>query len=244
MTVKAIDLIDIPGITAFSTLRDAACPELPYSGFNTCHYTGDSPAHIAACRNELAQRLGISGEALVIPRQTHSANVVTISSTPAEVDNTDALVTCLRRTALCIHTADCVPVVLADTEAGVIGAAHSGWRGADQRIVERTIRAMQTLGASPARIIAAMGPCICADCFEVGEEVAQRFDRYGAVSRSRTKPHVDLPKVVAETMIECGVLPQHISPPPACPLCNSRDYFSARAAGINSGRTLTAIMLT
>lgn len=242
-----IDL-DMPqGITAFSTLRDATTPDDPYSGFNTCHYVADRPAHVAASRRVLHTAVGAT--AYIFPRQTHSCNVAVIDRTTDTVcqpDDTDALVTSLPDVALCIHTADCVPLVLADTAAGVIAAAHSGWKGTVASIATATVEAMTRLGAEPSRIVAAMGPCICADCFEVGEEVAERFLTAGmgaAVKRTYSaKPHIDLPRAVADTLIACGVRRFHIALPPACSRCNPHDFFSARAAGISSGRTLTLIM--
>ena len=75
LTVKAIDLLDIPGVVAFSTMRSATDVSDPYDGFNTCSYTGDAAEHVESCRSEVAQLLGIDAGALIMPRQTHSANV-------------------------------------------------------------------------------------------------------------------------------------------------------------------------
>ncbi|ROT08951.1 peptidoglycan editing factor PgeF [Muribaculaceae bacterium Isolate-104 (HZI)] len=243
LTVKAIDLLDIPGVVAFSTMRSATDVSDPYDGFNTCSYTGDAAEHVESCRSEVAQLLGIDAGALIMPRQTHSANVKIIYRHSVSLEDTDALVTCMRQTALCIHTADCVPVVMADVEAGVIGAAHSGWRGAEKRIVAATVDAMCSLGARPDRIVASMGPSICPKCFEVGDEVAQKFERYGAVSRINHVAHVDLYRVVAATLEDAGVNSRNISLPPTCSLCDCDNYFSARAMGVSSGRTLSVIML-
>lgn len=243
MTVKVTELIDTGSVIAFSTERCACDAADPYSGFSTCSYTGDDPRHVEACRHELARFLHVGVDSLVMPRQTHSANVAVVTHTPVNLEDTDALVTNLRGTALCIHTADCVPVLLADMSAGVIGAAHSGWRGAEKRIAEATVLKMQELGAEPRRIVAALGPCICEECFEVGEEVACRFDRYGAVDRSGTQPHVNLAGVVARTLLDAGLLSENITHPPGCSLCGGNRYFSARQSGVGSGRTVSVIML-
>ena len=241
--MKVTELLHLPGITAFSTLRDTDLPHLPYSGFSTCSYTGDAPAHYDACRDELAQYLGICSDNIVFPRQTHSLNVAVVNDPSLPLPDTDALVTDRHGIALGIHTADCVPVVLADPKAGIIGAAHSGWRGASGNIAALTVQKMKALGANPADIQAAMGPCIGPECFEVGEEVAAQFERFGAVMRTPGKPHVNLPKAVAASLVKAGVPQQNIAMPCGCSRCDFQRFFSARRLGVESGRTLTLIIL-
>ena len=226
------------GVVAFSTQRGCCNPSDPYDGFNACSYTGDDPAHIEACRHRL-------GMPYVMPRPTHSLNVAIVSS-PCEPVDVDAIVTSERRLALCINTADCVPVVLADPEAGVIAAVHSGWKGTVGRITARAVDAMVAIGAVPSRIHAAMGPCICRGCFEVGHEVAALFrdaSLSDAVVDLTPKPHVDLPAAVAMTLAECGVSPDAVAMPCGCSRCRPDRWFSARKLGVNSGRTLTVVYL-
>lgn len=168
---------------------------------------------------------------------------------PAEsLEDTDALVTSLPDTALCIHTADCVPVVMADAAAGVIAAVHSGWKGTVGRISALAVNEMAKLGADPARIVAAMGPCIGPECFEVGPEVTERFTEAGfpdsiiVPQPAGARPHIDLPGAVAFTLKECGLTEGNIHLPPACSRCRPDTYFSARRLGVASGRTLTVIV--
>lgn len=229
------------GITALHTLRGEVTAGDPYSGFNVCHYVGDEQAHVAACRALLCHELGIESSRLVVPRQTHSPRVAVITSLPAAPEDVDAVVTRLSDVAIGVSTADCVPVVLADAEAGVIAALHAGWRGALAGIVEATIAAMQSLGARPGRITAALGPCICAGCFEVGEEVAALFPA-SCVSRDGVKPHVDLPAYVTGLLQAAGLPEAQIAPPPSCTRCHPESLFSARAQGTASGRIFTAIL--
>lgn len=241
------------GATAFSTLRGAdACSGDAYSGFNACHYTGDDATHVAACREELAAELGVSVDRLVIPRQTHSAKVAVVKEMPVSVDvleGVDALVTRMRDVALCINTADCVPVVMHDPDAGVIAAAHCGWRGIVNELLANTLGAMTELGAESGRIRAAMGTSICAGCFEVGEEVAQRFrEAFGGedgivIEKSGVRPHVDLGRAIRAKLLKAGLQPENVSLPSECSRCNPQRFFSARAMGIASGRTLTVLML-
>lgn len=248
--IVKLPLLHLPGITAFSTMRDADDPADPYSGFSVCHYTADNPAHVADCRKVLAAGLGLEPDHLIIPRQSHTANVFIVDETPVDdrcVENVDALVTRNEPVALCISTADCVPIVMADPDAGVIAAAHSGWRGTVADIAGKTVRAMLSLGARAERIHAATGPAICADCFEVGKEVAEVFrNTYphtpGIVRDNFAKPHIDLRLAITHSLVEAGISPKHITASGACPHCDPDRYFSARRLGTASGRTLTLII--
>lgn len=243
-TLTRTELLADPaaGIAAFSTRRGEGATALdPYSGFNTCDYTGDSDTHVGECRQLLHAAVGAKRYAF--PRQTHSVRVAVIGDGAIpDLDGVDALVTGCTDTALCIHTADCVPIVIADSRAGVIAAVHSGWRGTVGRIAALTVEAMMRLGANPADMRAAMGPCICEECFEVGPEVVEAFRCAGlgeAAVEGEAKPRISLPRAVALTLRSCGV--SSIAMPPACSLCNPLEYCSARASGIASARTVTVI---
>lgn len=235
------------GITAFSTTRgEITHTENPYMGFSVCHYVGDTAAHIAECRQDLSKAIDIAAEQIIIPRQTHSSNVAIVTSTPNVLEDVDALVTSEPGVALCINTADCIPLLMADTQAGVIAAVHSGWRGTVARIAARTVEAMIRLGAAPERIRAAMGPSICTECFEVGEEVAEAFlsefpNRTDIIDRTHPRPHINLAEAIKQTLIDTKIATEHIALPPVCSKCNPHEFFSARTLGVNSGRTLSLI---
>lgn len=241
--MKRTELIGRDGVVAFSTLRTATDPGAPYDGFSICHYTGDDPAHVSACREQLAAELGVAPQRLVVPRQTHSLRIAVVgpTTTEADLEGVDALVTDLPGVALCISTADCAPVVIADPAAGVIAACHSGWRGTVGGIAVLTVGRMTELGADPRRMVAAIGPTICTGCFEVGEEVASQFDER-FVDRSHTKPHVDLSACIASQLEATGIPRETIATACACSRCNPADYFSARRLGVASGRTATVIL--
>lgn len=244
-TPSWIDLIEIaPEVKALVTCRGET-DESPYSGFNPCHYTGDSPAHIAASRKTLADYIGVSEDRIILPRQTHSNVCKLIDEFPVDAAclyGVDALVTRMKGVAIGVSTADCVPILLADTKAEVIAAVHAGWRGAVGGIIENSVEMMLAAGSDVSRIKAAIGPCICSGCFEVGEEVAERFPE-SCVIRGLDKPHVDLPRFVKMTLEKCGLDGESITMPTACTRCRPDRYFSARAIGINSGRNFSMIML-
>ena len=247
-----INLLTTPGVVAISTCRGCVIEGNSYSGFNACHYTGDTDEHVAQCRGQLCVMLGIERDNLIIPRQTHSLNVAIIDTIPFDsqkLENVDALVTTLPRVAIAINTADCVPLVFVDDVNKVIGVAHSGWKGTVGRIASKTVERMIECGASLSHIKVAMGPCICGDCFEVGPEVVVQFVENGFDSSQvilrgyGERDHIDLPQACRQSLIEVGVLDENIQLPTHCSRCNPQKFFSARRLGINSGRTLTVVMM-
>lgn len=231
----------LPGITAFSTVRgDNANDADPYSGLNVCHYTGDNPSHICECRAKLAKEAGVSDFQLVIPRQTHSDNVTIVSSLPCAPDNCDAIVAGSDvRAVLCVNTADCLPVVFADPDTGIIGIAHAGWRGIVNGILQRTILAMRETGAHIQSIHAEIGPHICGNCYETDAEFAKQFSRYAKPADKAGKAYVDLATAAASQLHEAGL--SHVADCGICTYEHPSKLFSARRHGVASGRILTAI---
>ncbi len=238
-----------PGAEAFYTLRGETSARDNYSGFNVCAYTGDSSSHIDSCMAELSLMLNIPKERIIIPHQTHSSRISVISEIPARnylIENCDGLVTRLKEVALCINTADCVPVLLHNPYAGIIGACHAGWRGILNGVIQNCIRTITSLGGAPHETYAAIGPCICACCFEVGEEVAARFEHMPETvvrENEPAKPHVNLRAAVTHILRESGISKNHITPAPECTMCNPERLFSARVSGISSGRILSVVKL-
>jgi YfiH family protein len=188
-----------------------------------------------------------------MPRQTHSQRVAIINDNNSSILNLegfDALVTSLPGTVIGINTADCVPIVLVDPVARIIGAAHAGWKGTKMRIASSTVEAMIELGANANNIFAAFGPSICQQCFEVGDEVVAQFAEAGFNTGAITmrnhitgKAHIDLIRANCMALAESGINPSRIAPSQGCTRCNHQRYFSARRLGINSGRIFTGIML-
>lgn len=241
-------LLSVGSIRAYYTIRGyVSDADTTYEGFNVCNYTGDSREHVDKCRALLCERFGIPTECLVIPRQTHSVNIRIIDSLeiePAYLDDVDALVTTLDNVIIGVSTADCVPVVFADADAGVIGVAHAGWRGAVGGIVRGAVETMIAVGADVKRIKAAIGPSICVDCFEVGEEVAARFPDECVVRREDwRRPHVNLQQYVVGELMQSGLGEMNITPfsNELCTKCHPSKFFSARRLGVNSGRMFTFV---
>ena len=234
---------DDSSLFAATTRRETDMPENAYAGFSLCHYTGDSPEHFKACRNELADYLGIDSRKIIIPRQTHGTKVAVIDRLQfdsEELQGVDALVTNLSDVAIGINTADCVPILIADTGNNLIAAVHAGWRGVVGGIIETTISEMARLGGEPSKMEAWIAPCIHRECFEVGEEVACSFPESCVDRNYAGNPHVDLPKAVRLQLEQAGL--NRINEDPDCTRCHPDRYFSARAHTVNSGRNFTFIL--
>ncbi|MCC2980619.1 peptidoglycan editing factor PgeF [Sphingomonas sp. IC4-52] len=146
-----------------------------HGGLNVGLGSEDDPAAVAENRRRAAEAV-LPGAPLVTCFQIHSADCVNVTEPPAERPRADALVTNRPGMALGILTADCAPVLLADAEAGVIGAAHAGWKGAIGGVTDSTLDAMEQLGARRDRIAAAIGPCIARTSYEVDEGFRRRFE--------------------------------------------------------------------
>ncbi len=236
------------GIIAFSTRRDTDFPDLPYSGFNACYYTHGDPIEVAACRDSLLDMLpGITR--LIMPRQEHTANVIDVDTNNNNFPvGIDGIITQEKGIALAINTADCVPILLFDPAAKVIGAVHSGWRGTIGHIAVKAVNLMIEKGASRSDLKVIMGPSICTNCFEVGHEVASLFEnQFGSETIMQkaewTRPHVDLKRAISIDLGKSGINKDNISLSTPCSHCEYQTWWSARKMGINSGRTLSVIAI-
>jgi polyphenol oxidase len=157
--------------------REGGVSDGLYASLNCGFGSGDDLAKVAENRARAARALGATGGTLVTCYQVHSPDVVTVDRPWRREANpkADGMATRTPGVALGILTADCAPVLFADPEAGVIGAAHAGWRGALGGVLEATLAAMKQLGAARARIRAAIGPCIAQASYEVGPEFPAAF---------------------------------------------------------------------
>jgi len=180
MTETMIDAVTVPALAGvphgFYGRRGGVSAGL-FASLNTGLGSSDQPAHVRENRARALAHLAPDGATLVTLYQVHSARVVSVTDGFADDarPEADAMVTASPGLALGILTADCVPVLLADREAGVVGAAHAGWKGALADVCGATVAAMAALGAEPARIVAAIGPCIARASYEVDEGFLQQF---------------------------------------------------------------------
>jgi purine-nucleoside/S-methyl-5'-thioadenosine phosphorylase / adenosine deaminase len=167
----------IPGLRHAFFSRNGGVSDGIYSGLNGGIGSRDDPANVAENRRRMAEQIGVKPGHLLTAYQVHSPDVV-VASEPwdtAARPRADAIVTRIEGLAIGITAADCGPVLLADPNARVIGAAHAGWKGALTGVVESTVAAMEKLGADRSGIVAAIGPLIRQDSYEVGNEFVERF---------------------------------------------------------------------
>ena len=177
-----------------------------------CSLANLDDADALANRRRAADRL-IARAPLVAPFQIHSADCVTVTAPWGDQQRprADALVTDRPGVLLSILTADCAPVLFADADAGIVGAAHAGWRGALAGVTDATIAAMIALGARVERIAAAVGPCIAQRNYEVDEGFRAQFEAEDAANERfvadgpATRPHFDLEAYVAARLAAAGV---------------------------------------
>jgi polyphenol oxidase len=173
---QALDALSAAGVRhGFFTRRGGVSNGI-YGGLNVGVGSDDDRAAVIENRGRVAEWMGVPASRLVTLHQVHSADVVVVEAPFAgERPRADAMVTNRPGIALGVLTADCAPLLFADDEAGVIGAAHAGWKGALGGILENTVAAMERLGARRARIVAVLGPSIGQPNYEVGPEFVARF---------------------------------------------------------------------
>ena len=239
-------LLNEAGIVHFSTLRGGYVQNDLYSKYNLCDYTGDNWEHVYKCRSLFADALGISVDCMWFPRQVHGTNIVEVNEVSHDTVEADAVITKTKGLLIGVSTADCVPILLYDKCGGIVAAIHAGWRGTVARIVEKTVdRLVEQFSSDPINIICMIGPSISPAAYEVGEEVAEIFEKEGfadCVIGGFCKPHIDLWQANLIQLQQLGIPRENIDCTPLCTLSNDH-LFSARRMGINSGRIMNAIML-
>jgi polyphenol oxidase len=226
-----------------------------YASLNCGLGSADVRKLVLENRSQVAAQLGTTGDRLLTCYQVHSAEAVIVDRpwAPDAQPKADALVTRTRGLALGALAADCAPVLFADTKAGVIAAAHAGWKGALGGVVESTVVAMESLGSRRADIRAALGPCIGPEAYEVGPEFettfvtsdpshANYFQPRGPAGRA----HFDLPRFVTDRLHAAGI--GSIDRAWRCTYTHNADFFSYRRTTHlgeeDYGRQISAIMLT
>ncbi|MER6912938.1 peptidoglycan editing factor PgeF [Streptomyces sp. NPDC000594] len=224
------DAIDANGAHFAFTDRWGGVSAVPYEELNLGGAVGDDPGAVRTNREIAAKGLGLDPARVVWMNQVHGREVARVTGpwTDGPVPAVDGVVTDRPGLALAVLTADCVPVLLADPVAGVVGAAHAGRPGLVAGVVPATVEAMAALGADPARITARTGPAVCGRCYEVPEamraEVAAVEPAAWADTRWGT-PAVDVVAGVHAQLASLGVTDRTASP--VCTL-ESQDHYSYR----------------
>ena len=203
-------------IRRVTTTRAGGVSVAPFDSFNLGDHVGDDPAAVAANRDRLASAAGLPTDHVVWMNQVHGDHVETVESARADpFEATDALVTATPGLALAVVTADCVPVLMADARAGVVGAAHAGRVGAAEGVVLRTLEAMLALGAHAGDVSVLLGPAVSGPNYEVPEEMAADIEASLPGSQTRTPsgtPALDLRAGIARQLAGAGVTAIDVDP--------------------------------
>jgi polyphenol oxidase len=241
----------IPGLVAGFCGRRGGVSRKPFAELNLSARVGDDPAALQQNWQRLAATTGTALR-FVTMQQVHGTDIATVEDPLRPVGEADAMVGRLRSVALCVLTADCVPLLFVAPRHHLVGAVHAGWRGTLAGIAGRTLRHLHEFGGvEPAAVHVALGPAIGGCCYEVDAGVAEALEqrwgampvaiRRGAVTGKAT---VDLRQVNRTQLLAAGVPSAAIVDVGPCTRCAVSDYFSYRAAsqaGTTTGRQASFI---
>lgn len=246
-------LLDRAGIRHGFFTRQGGVSTGLYEGLNTGIGSQDDPAAVAENRRRIAAHMGGGSDDIAACYQIHSAIAhVADQGWKGERPEGDATVSAASGVICGVLTADCAPVLLADPESGIVGAAHAGWKGALGGIIQSTVAAMQGLGADPRRMVAVVGPCIAQDSYEVDTAFQERFehhvpgsDRFFLPGISPDRRQFDLPGFVLWRLEQVGIADAVWTGDDT--RADANRFYSNRRAYLNGepdfGRLMSAISL-
>lgn len=253
-------LLDNTGIVEHCfTTRLGGVSEDIYASLNFSFVRGDKPNAVLENYRRVAQAFGKTVDDFICTDQTHTTNILRVGKNERgcgvtkerSYTDVDGLITNETGVILSTFYADCVPLYFVDSVHKAIGLSHSGWRGTAGRMGRSTLEAMkQAFGTNPAEVYAAIGPSICADCYEISEDVAQHFyeefkGRENEIlqNKGNGKYQLDLWKANEIVLLEAGILPEHLAITNICTCCNSEVLFSHRASHGKRGNLAAFLML-
>lgn len=246
-------------IQGFST-RLGGVSKGDWTSLNLSYSRGDQEKDVLENFRRIGKALGVSCEDMVYSQQTHTTNVRKVTAEdrgkgvvrPRGYQDVDGLIT--NEPGICLVTsfADCVPLYFVDPVHKAIGLTHSGWRGTVGKIGKNTVRKMgEEYGSRPEDILAAIGPSICRECYEVSEDVILQFqeafpqEQWSQIydTKDNGKYQLDLWKANELIFLESGIKEEHIRVTNVCTRCNSELLFSHRAAGEKRGNLCAFLAL-
>ena len=254
MHIQAPALASLPQVRHAFFTRQGGVSEGIYATLNGGIGSSDEPSRVQENRRRMTETLGIRPDALISVYQVHSPDAVVVEGPwTAERPKADGMVTAVPGLALGITTADCGPVLFADPEARVIGAAHAGWRGAVTGVLESTLDAMERLGARREKIVAVLGPTIGQKAYEVGPDFIERFtteapghERFLAPAERPGHAMFDLPGFIGARLAAAGI--GGFTDLGLCTYSDEERFFSYRRTTHRKepdyGRLISAIALT
>ena len=244
----------------FVTTRIGGCSEGTYATFNCSPFAGDERVCVRRNQEILFEAMPEKPRELIIPHQTHGTKSLVVDETfltlseedrCTRLEGIDALITREEGCCICVSTADCVPVLLYDRQHQVVAAVHAGWKGTVKHIVSNVMDHLNKMfGTQGEDVIACIGPSISLESFEVGDEVYDAFEESGfdmsliSMKKKETgKYHIDLWEANRIELLNLGVPAEQIEVAGICTYIHHDEFFSARRLGIDSGRTLSGIMI-
>lgn len=228
-----------------------------YATMNLSFSRGDDPLNVMENYRRIGEVLGTDPEHMVASRQTHTTNIHTVTEKDygngigraSSYEDIDGLVTDVPGIALVTYYADCVPLYFVDPVHRAIGLAHSGWRGTVAGMGACMVQFMQEhFHSRPEDLVTAIGPSICADCYEIGEEVAEQVrghfpEEVLQKGKAPGKYQLDLWQANRSILLNAGVLPEHIAVTDVCTCHNPEYLFSHRASHGQRGNLAAFLML-
>lgn len=250
---KQVEYLTFPLLDEVETVRHlfstrmGGVSEGIYASMNLSYARGDDKEAVDENFRRIAEIFGTTPDRIVCSKQTHTTNVRLVTEEdcgkgvlyPVDYDDVDGLITNVPGILLCTSYADCVPLYFADVKNKAIGLGHSGWRGTVCRMGEAMLKSMHdAFGTKPEDVIAAIGPSICRDCYEVGEEVAEAFRQSFpeewrfllSEGKEAGKYQLDLWEANKRVLLGAGILSDHLAVTDICTCCNSEYLFSHRAS--------------
>lgn len=240
---------DIPWLKSIFTTRKGGVSKGIYSELNLSYSRGDSKEAVDENFRRVARVMDTTPARIVCSDQTHTSNIRVVRLEDAgkglvrecDYSDIDALITNVPELVLACFYADCVPLYIVDPVNRAIGLCHSGWRGTRLFIGEQVIRKMQEeFGTDPKKALAAIGPSICKDCYEISEDVAKEFREFSFYQKIVTpkengKYNLDLWETNHQIFLRAGLQEEHIAVTNICTSCNKELLFSHRATNGKRG---------
>lgn len=263
---QGVTWLSFPALTETGLVRHGFSTRLGgvsqgwFASMNFAFTKGDNPEHVMENYRRMARVLGVDPRRMVLSHQTHTTHVRTVTEDDAgkgvvrerDYQDVDGLVTDVPGLTLVTFYADCVPLYLVDPVHRAIGLSHSGWRGTVNRMGKVTLERMaREYGTDPADVIACIGPSICQDCFEVGEEVvevfreafAERYHKELFCQKENGKYQLDLWRANEIIFAQAGVPAGQIHTTDICTRCNPKLLFSHRIMGNERGNLAAFLCL-
>ncbi len=244
--------VEFPSFSLYYTTRRGGYSRPPFNSLNLSFRVGDEPEAVIKNRKKLAGALGIPLDKFATLNQKHSSRIFKVTPgkaqsfiSPETLGEADAFITdqCV---ALVLFYADCLPVYFLEPKAKVAGLVHAGWRGLEEKIIKKTVKAMvDEYGVRPENLFAWLGPSIGPCCYQVSPDFLSRFESYPEALKVSvdTQVFLDLKSIGHAQLVEAGLKKEAIETAPDCTSCQNDLFFSYRRENGRTGRQTAILVL-